>query len=143
MSYDPITAALDFGGKLLDKFIADPKQKDEAKLKLLEMTQNGDLAVLAAETKLLEGQLDINKEEAKSASLFVSGWRPAIGWCCGLALLYAAILEPMLRFGAVVWFDYTGAFPVIDTNLTMQILLGMLGLAGMRSYEKKAGVAAK
>jgi hypothetical protein len=143
MSLDPITAALDFGGKLLDKFIADPKQKDEAKLKLLEMTQNGELAVLAAETKLAEGQLNINAEEAKSSSLFVSGWRPFVGWSCGFALCYAAILDPILRFGAVVWFGYAGEFPEIDTNITMQVLLGMLGLAGMRSYEKKEGVASK
>lgn len=85
-------------------------------------------------------QIEVNKEEAKSASLFVSGWRPATGWTCASALLYAAILEPVLRF-ACTMAGYHGAFPVIDTSLTMQVLLGMLGLAGMRSFDKKSGTA--
>jgi hypothetical protein len=141
MSLDPITAALDFGGKLLDKFVSDPAAKQAAKLELIKMQQTGELAHLTAETGLLQGQLDINKEEAKSGSLFVSGWRPMVGWCCGIALLYASILEPVARFVAVVGCEYMGEFPVIDTTITTQVLLGMLGLAGMRSYEKKNGIA--
>lgn len=82
------------------------------------------------------GQLEINKIEAGSASLFVAGWRPWVGWVCGVALAYAAIIEPIARFVSAVIFGYTGVFPVIDTEITLQILLGLLGLAGMRSYEK-------
>jgi len=85
-------------------------------------------------------QIDVNKEEAKSSSLFVSGWRPWIGWICGNALLYVAIIEPIARFIATMY-GYTGTFPTIDTSLTMQVLLGMLGLAGLRSYDKKQGTA--
>lgn len=143
MSNDPITAALDFGSNLLDKFIADPKQKAEAKLKLAEMHQNGELAELAASTQLAQGQIDINKEEAKSAALFVSGWRPFVGWICGLAFCYAAIIEPILRFVATVHYHYAGTFPIIDTTLTMQILFGILGLGAMRMNEKVKGVASK
>ena len=85
-------------------------------------------------------QIEVNKEEAKSASLFTSGWRPFVGWICGFALLYVSILEPVARFACTLG-GYHGTFPTIDTSVTMQVLLGMLGLAGMRSYDKKQGTA--
>ena len=81
-------------------------------------------------------QIQINIEEAKSPSLFVAGWRPFVGWTCGAALCYAAILEPVMRFGATVLLTYKGGFPVIDTMLTLQVLLGLLGLGGLRTFEK-------
>ena len=96
---------------------------------------------LEQDIKLPALQVSVNLEEAKSSSIFVAGWRPFVGWVCGIALAYVAILEPVLRFGAAVWFDYKGSFPVIDTNLTMQVLLGMLGLSGLRSYDKKIGTS--
>lgn len=133
---DPITAILGIGNKLIDHFFPDANQAAAAKLELLKMQQSGDLQVMAS-------QMDINKIEAQNPSLFVSGWRPFIGWVCGVSLTYAAIIEPVSRFLAQVLFKYTGVFPVIDTTLTLQILLGLLGLAGMRSWEKKEGVAAK
>ena len=133
---DPISLALGIGNKLIDHFFPDANQAAAAKLELLKMQQSGDLAVMT-------GQLEINKIEAGSTNLFVSGWRPFIGWVCGISLTYAAIIEPVSRFIAKVVFSYTAEFPVIDTTLTLQILLGLLGLAGMRSWEKKEGVASK
>ena len=133
---DPITAILGIGNKLIDHFFPDANQAAAAKLELLKMQQNGDLQVMAS-------QMEINKIEAQNPSLFVSGWRPFIGWGCGFAFLYAALFEPLIRFISTVMFKYNGAFPVIDTQLTLQILLGLLGLAGMRSWEKKEGVASK
>lgn len=133
---DPITAILGIGNKLIDHFFPDANQATAAKLKLLEMQQSGDLQVMAS-------QMEINKIEAQHNSIFVSGWRPFIGWVCGISLTYAAIIEPVSRFIAKVIFQYVGEFPVIDTTLTLQILLGLLGLAGMRSWEKKEGVASK
>lgn len=133
---DPITLLLSVGNKLIDHFFPDANQAAAAKLELLKMQQNGDLQVMAS-------QMEINKIEAGSANLFVSGWRPFIGWGCGIAFLYAALFEPFIRFVSTVIFKYNGAFPVIDTQLTLQILLGLLGLAGMRSWEKKEGVASK
>lgn len=94
-----------------------------------------------AETKRLESQAEINKIEAGSSSLWVSGARPFIMWICGVAFAYVAVLEPVLRFAAKVWFGYSGDFPVIDTNITMQVLLGILGLGVMRSFDKKAGTS--
>ena len=132
----PLGAILDIGSKILDRVLPDPTERAKAQLELLKLEQSGDLAVMTAQT-------DINKVEASNSSIFVSGWRPFVGWVCGIALLYAAILEPFSRFVAQVIFKYAGEFPHIDTELTLQILLGLLGLAGMRSWEKKEGVASK
>ena len=121
---------------LIERFFPDPEKKAAAQLELLKMQQNGDLAQLAAETDLAKLQIQTNIEEAKSTNWWVAGWRPAIGWVCGAGLAYAALVEPFARFAAKVWFGYTGDFPVIDTDLTMQILMGMLGLGAMRSVEK-------
>lgn len=133
MALDPLSAALEIGGKLIDRLWPDPAQAAQAKLELLKMQQNGELAEMTAQT-------DINKIEAGSSSVFVAGWRPAIGWICGAALAYSAILEPIIRLIATLC-GYTGAFPAIDTNLTLQVLLGMLGLGAMRSFDKFKGVA--
>ena len=133
MALDPFTAGFDLIKTGLDKFFPDA----DTELK-------GKLAEAASEInnsyQLQLSQLEINKVEAASTSLFVAGWRPAIGWVCGVSLLYAALVEPVARFIATVLFTYSGLFPVINTELTLQILLGLLGLAGMRSFEKSKGI---
>jgi hypothetical protein len=139
MISDPITAALNIGKTLIERFVADPQKQAEEMRLLVELHQKGDLAELNARVVLLSGQLDINKTEASHSSIFVAGWRPFIGWVCGLALFYVAILEPMLRFIATM-LGYDGEFPVIDTTLTMQVLLGMLGLVAARTREKEKNV---
>lgn len=121
----------------------DPAAQADAQLKLAVMVQNGELAQLAADTDLAKAQISVNQVEAANPSLLVSGWRPFVGWICGLSLCYAAIIEPMARFVAVVVYQYTGAFPAIDTAITMQLLIGLLGLGAYRSYEKGKGVASK
>ena len=129
------------GMSLIERFFPDPEKKAAAQLELLKMQQSGDLAALAAETDLAKGQMAINQQEAASASLWVAGWRPFVGWVCGAGLAYVAILEPVGRFTAMVWFHYAGAFPAIDTTITLQVLLGMLGLGGLRTMEKMKGKA--
>jgi hypothetical protein len=124
---------------LISRFFPDPEKKAAAQLELLKMQQNGELAQLAAETDLAKLQIQVNVEEAKSTNWFVAGWRPGIGWVCGAGLAYAALVEPFARFIAKVGFAYTGEFPVISTDLTLQILMGMLGLGAMRSVEKIKG----
>jgi hypothetical protein len=99
------------------------------------MQQDGELAAIS-------GQMEINKVEAGSNSVFVAGWRPFCGWVCGLGLAYVSIVEPILRLTATL-VGYAGEFPVIDTTLTMQVLLGMLGMGGLRTLDKIKGVAAK
>ena len=124
---------------LIERFFPDPEKKAAAQLELLKMQQNGELALLASETDLAKLQIQVNVEEAKSTNWFVAGWRPGIGWVCGAGLAYAALVEPFARFIAKVWFGYTGEFPVISTDLTLQILMGLLGLGAMRSVEKIKG----
>lgn len=137
-SIDAITALI---GKVLDRVIPDPIAAADAKLKVAALAQNGELEQLHADTQLAQGQLDVDKIEAASSNVFVSGWRPFIGWICGVSLAYVGLIEPIGRFVAQVIFHYAGVFPIIDTNLTMQVLLGMLGLGALRSYDKKNGVA--
>ena len=143
MALDPISIVLEIGSKVIDRVFPSPEAAAAAKLELLKMQQTGELAQLAAETDLAKGQLAINQAEAQSTNWFVSGGRPFIMWGCGFAMLYASLFEPIMRFVAVVMFKYSGSFPVIDTSLTTQVLLGLLGLAGMRSIDKKNGVASK
>lgn len=95
---------------------------------------------LAAALTVITGQLDINKVEAAHQSIFVAGWRPFVGWVCGLALAYAALVEPLMRFAAQVWFHYTGQFPSINVDITLQVLLGLLGLGAYRTFERVRGV---
>jgi len=132
---DPISALLNIGNTLIQRIFPDPAQAAQAQLALLKMQQDGDLAAIS-------GQMDINKVEAASSSIFVSGWRPFCGWICGFGLGYVAIIEPIARLVATL-VGYTGAFPQIDTTLTMQVLLGMLGMGGLRSLDKSKGVASK
>jgi hypothetical protein len=129
---------LEIGKGIINRLFPDPAAAAAAQLELLKMQQNGDLAQLAADTDLAKLQIQTNIAEA-AGNWFTAGWRPCIGWVCGAGLAYAALIEPFARFIAKVGFGYVGDFPVIDTNLTMQILMGMLGLGAMRSIEKIKG----
>ena len=125
-----VDALLGIGGKLIDKLIPDPAARDAARFELLKLQQSGELAAMLAQT-------DVNKVEAASGSVFVAGWRPAIGWVCALAMGYQYLLRPFL-----VAFNPVLAFPGLDDNL-WQLLAGMLGLGGLRTFEKVNGVASK
>jgi hypothetical protein len=127
-----ISSIIDSVGKVAGDLITTDKERMQLEIENRKLDQAVDMA-----------QIEVNKIEAASSSMFVAGWRPFIGWGCGTAFLYSAMFEPIMRFVAQVAFDYKGPFPQLDTNLTMQVLLGMLGLAGMRSYEKSKGVATK
>jgi len=131
--------------KVIDKFIPDPQAKAEALFKLKELEQKGELAQLAAETDLAKGQLEINKIEAASNSLFVAGARPFIMWVCGVAFAYKFIIQPFLIFTLIAFgsdFDFH-KLPLLDWTEMSPVLLGLLGLGGMRTYEKKNGIATK
>ena len=85
-------------------------------------------------------QVDVNKQEAAHKSLFVAGWRPAIGWICGLGMLSNFIIVPMTNF-VLALLESPVVVPLIELETMMPVLLGMLGLGGMRSYEKAKGIA--
>jgi hypothetical protein len=133
MAYDPLSAVLDIGGKLIDRLWPDPAQRDAAKLELLKMQQSGDLAIIT-------GQLEVNKEEAKSASVFVSGWRPFIGWVCGMACAWNWIGLPVVKAGLLVAGHGLDLRPA-DLTEMLPVLMGMLGLGGLRTIEKLNGQA--
>lgn len=122
--------------KLIDHWFPDPNIAADKKLELAKLEQTGELARLASDTSLAQAQIAVNLEEAKSTNWFVSGWRPAVGWLGAFSLGYAAILEPLIRFTATVIFGYQGTFPILDSNITMQILFGILGLGAYRTVEK-------
>jgi len=95
---------------------------------------------LAAAVAMVQGQLDINKVEAANPSIFTSGWRPAVGWVCALALLYQYLLKPLIAFGFFASGHPIPPMPGIDDNL-WQLMLGMLGMGGLRTFEKVKGAA--
>lgn len=131
----PLLALFDIGTKLINKLIPDPQAKAAAQLELARLQQTGELAALAAETDLAKGQQAINLAEASSENLFVAGWRPFIGWTCGAAFAYHFILQPLLAF----LFSAAGhpiQLPVFQMGELSTVLMGMLGLGGLRTFEK-------
>lgn len=136
ISFDPATALLELGKSAIDKIWPDPIKRAEQYQALEQLRQNGEIERLHAEVSLIVGQLDINKIEAAHPSIFVAGWRPAIGWVGAIAMGYTYVVEPMARFVGTVFFDYNGAYPVLDLSGLWPIIAGMLGIAGLRSWDK-------
>ena len=139
---DPVTILLGIGSKVIDKIWPDPAQRDAAKLELLKMQQAGDLAQLTAETSVMIEQIKVNQAEAQNPSTFVSGWRPAIGWICGAACAWNWIGLPITKVIAVI-LDHPINLAPADLTEMLPILMGMLGLGGLRTLEKLQGKAAK
>lgn len=134
---DPASSLLlGLGAKLIDSLFPDPKQKAEAQLELFKLQQNGELAKLAADTTLASKQADINIEEAKSDSLFKSGWRPAVGWVCAATFAAKYLGGPLVYVLAQLWNIHI-ELPDIDMVELMPVLIGMLGLGAYRTFEKK------
>lgn len=98
-------------------------------------------AQLAAAVALVQGQLEVNRTEAASASLFTSGWRPAIGWVCGSALAYTYLAYPMLVWAGAILAPGLVPPKLGNDEMLYELLLGMLGLGGLRTFEKVKGVA--
>ena len=114
--------------QILDKFVADK----DLKLKLQhELSQELHKANMA--------QLEVNKVEAKHRSVFVAGWRPFTGWVCSSALAYHFILEPLLIFILSIY-NIQLTLPTFDMSSLLTVLMGMLGLGGLRTYEKSKGL---
>ena len=104
-----------------------------------------DEQLAALQNGLTNGQLKINAAEAASTNWFVAGWRPFVGWVCGATFAYHFVLFPVIKTCAYMWgsqhaITELGLLPSFDLSTMMPVLLGMLGLGGMRSYEKKNGV---
>jgi hypothetical protein len=118
---------------LLDKFIPDA----DTKAKLAH-----EVATMAEEhaQELAKGQMEINAVEAANSNVFVSGWRPFIGWTCGLGMFGNFITIPFSNF-VLALFGIDIVIPLVPLETMMPVLMGMLGLGAMRTYEKKSGVS--
>ena len=130
-----LTALLPMLGNVFDRLFPDPAAAADAKVKVMEMAQRGELAYLDADLKMATGQMDVNKAEAQHSSIFVAGWRPAIGWVCAAAFAFKFVVGPT----AAVLMAMAGhpiELPEFDLSEMSTILLGMLGLGTLRTVEK-------
>jgi len=149
ISIDPIpgssiiSAVLNIGTALIDRLFPDPQKAAEAKLELLKMQQAGELAALDAVKELALGQLKVNEAEASNTNWFIAGWRPAIGWVCGLGLAYNFVGYPIALWGMSVLkgFGIAAAFtpPPLFSGDLITLVFGMLGLGAARTVEKIMG----
>ena len=115
---------------LLDKFIPDADEKARIAHELATMGEKHAQEALLA-------QLEINKAEAASGSIFKGGWRPAVGWVCASAFAYHFVLQPILLFVVALTGTELPTLPEFDMSTLLPVLGGMLGIGGLRSYEKK------
>jgi len=120
-------------GSIIDKVIPDRNSAAKAKAELEAMESSGEL-------DLMKSQLLVNSEEAKHTSVFVAGWRPAIGWTCASIYMYHYLIYPLLVLILNVNGVDTKSLPHFDLDAIWPVLGGMLGLGGMRTYEKRHGV---
>ena len=134
----PLLEVFNIGSKILDRVLPDPKAKAEAQLELMKLAQAGELANLDADLKLALGQIEVNKVEAASPNLFVSGWRPGVGWTCVAGLAYSVLGQPFSAWVSLI--RHIPVPPTDDTSTLITLLIGMLGLGGMRTVEKIQGV---
>ena len=119
---------------LISEFVVDKDKSAEIAYRI------STLAATQAHEQAL-GQLEVNRAEAASGSMFVGGWRPAVGWCCMTAMAVNFVITPI--FGPLIEAYTVVKMVPLDMSEMMPILLGLLGLGGMRSYEKAQGVARK
>jgi hypothetical protein len=118
---------------LLDKVVEDKDQKNALAHEIATLA--GKQAHEAA-----MAQVEVNKAEAQHKSIFVAGWRPFIGWSCGFAMAYHFIVAPLILFGVGIYGAEIPELPAFDMDSLMTVLLGMLGLGGLRTYEKQKGL---
>ena len=118
---------------LLDKFVEDKDQKAKLAHEVATMAQRHA-------QELAKAQLEVNKAEAQHKSIFVSGWRPAVGWCCVFGMMGNFMVIPFANF-VLALLEIDVSVPLIDTATMMPVLMGMLGLGAMRTYEKRTGVS--
>jgi hypothetical protein len=113
---------------LLDKFIEDKDQKNALAHEIATMSERHH-------QELMKSQIEVNKVEAANSNLFVSGWRPFIGWTCGLGMFGNFITIPFANF-VLALLEIAIVIPLVPLETMMPVLMGMLGLGAMRSYEK-------
>ncbi len=127
-----LSAILPVAETVIDRLVPDKNAKSKA---MREMEK----ALVDAHAKGMLGQLEINKVEAGHRSIFVAGWRPMCGWICAAALGFHFIVAPVVQWAGTIG-GWHLPIPEFDMSSLMTILLGMLGIGGMRSFEKFKGI---
>lgn len=139
---DPISdSVIGLGAKLIDTvagFIPNPEEKLKAQLAMQAQIQTAAL-------QAAQSQLEIDSKEAESPSMFVAGWRPAVGWICGFGLAWQYVLMPIsayvINIVATFWHKAIPPLPALDNSTLYPLLMALLGLGGMHAYERVQGVA--
>ena len=124
---------------ILDKvlsFIPDPTLKAKAALEAQQALQEAESKAMALIAQQNQAQANINVEEAKSTNLFIAGWRPSVGWTCSAAFAWAYVIQPVLTF-ILAAVHHPIILPTLDFSTMSTVLMGMLGIAGLRTYEKR------
>ena len=127
-----LSAILPLVGDVIDRVVPDKNGNAKAKREI-EQT----LATAAMKGQL--GQLEINKVEAAHRSVWTSGWRPSVGWCCSLALFFHFIVAPIVQWAGGLW-GVQLPLPVFQMDALLYVLGSLLGVAGLRTYEKQKGL---
>ena len=134
VSFNPIDAVASVVGKVLDK-IPDGNLRKEIEKELNEQ-------LFSVVNQQNAGQTELNKIDANSDSFFRAGWRPAMGWVCVLGLCYTYLFQPILATAAVMWFPAL-VVPAVNVDALMYLIMALLGLGGLRTYEKIAPTVRK
>ena len=122
-------------GTVIDKIFPDKTEAEKVRLRLFELEQSGELAAMAALQQWDKAQAGVNAAEAAHRSLLVAGWRPAVGWVCVAALGMNFIVFPIVEW-AVAITGHEARLPDMNTAMMLELVLGMLGLGGLRTWEK-------
>jgi hypothetical protein len=124
-----IPQALNIVGNVLDKFVEDKDLKQKLEHELQTEMHKANMA-----------QIEVNKQEAQHRSIFVAGWRPFIGWSAALGFMYTFLFQPLFQWIFLITTGQIIVLPQINTEILMELTFAMLGMAGLRSFEKIKGV---
>lgn len=129
-----VAPVFDLVGNLINRFFPDKEEARKAEVAFLAMAAEGELKQVIA-------QLEINAREASHPTIFVAGWRPFFGWAGGVGFVYAVMIQPMLAWYATI--HEMPVPPELNLDLLWVVITGMLGIGGLRTFEKAKGVNTK
>jgi hypothetical protein len=133
----------DLGGKIIDKIFPDKDAADKAKLEMFKLQQEGAFKEMDQQFQLSLEQMKVNAVEAANPSIFVSGWRPAVGWVCVSAYAFNYIIMPLFNWVSKFFIANAPTIVALDTGELTTLLFGMLGIGTLRTIDKIKGTASK
>jgi hypothetical protein len=141
MALDPITAGMSLVSGVIDRIFPDKTEALKAKSAMAELQVQGQLQEQTNEFNLQVEQIKTDAVEAASSSIFVAGWRPFVGWMCGVALGYNYIFFPLYAYTAQLFYKAAPPMPKLDVGELIPLLMSLLGMGIMRSYDKAQQLA--